>query len=314
MNTEDKDKRWGIIYCPRKGRGSPLKRWRKIERALHDNDIRFDFIQSESVGSVSRLVGMLMDNGYKTIIIVGGDTALNDAVNCLMNADKEVRDATAIGIIPNGLMNDFAHFWGFAGQDDEHIVAWLKQRRTRRVDVGRLDYTTNDGTAASQYFINCVNVGLIATIMDLRRKTRHALGSRSLSLLASFILMLFQRLDYRMHIKINASDIRRSNIMTMCIGNSTGYGQTPSAVPYNGWLDVSVVSNPKITQLIAGFYLLLRGRVLNHRSVRAYRTRQVDVIDAPHAMVSIDGMPVDALATPFTVTVIPEQINFIIPE
>lgn len=86
-------------------------------------------------------------------------------------------------------------------------------------------------------------------------KTHHIFGSRTLSFLCSFILMIFQRLDYKMHVKIN-SDVIKRRVMTMCIGNGTGYGQTPNAVPYNGLLDVSVVSHPKTTQLFEGIYLL----------------------------------------------------------
>lgn len=62
--------------------------------------------------------------------------------------------------------------------------------------------------------------------------------------------------------------------MTVCIGNSTGYGQTPNAVPYNGLLDVSVVYHPEMTQLFEGFYLFVRGKFLNHRSVHPYRTKK----------------------------------------
>lgn len=107
------DNRWGIIYCPKHEPLHRGKKWERIEQCLHENNIEFDFVQSENTGSVERLVKMLINNGYKTIVIVGGDSALNDAVNCLMQVDKATRDSIALGVIPNGLMNDFAHFWGF---------------------------------------------------------------------------------------------------------------------------------------------------------------------------------------------------------
>lgn len=63
--------------------------------------------------------------------------------------------------------------------------------------------------------------------------------------------------------------------MTVCVGNASGYGQTPNAVPYNGLLDVSVVYHPEMTQLMEGIYLFVKGKFLNHRSVHPYRTREV---------------------------------------
>lgn len=307
------DDRWGILYCPKHETFNSGKRWEKIERCLKANGIEYDYLQSENSASVERLVKMMINNGYKTIVIVGGDSALNDAVNCLMLTEKRIRDNIALGVIPNGLMNDFAHFWGFRESDYEQAIKWLKQRRVRKIDLGCIRYTNKHGEACRRYFLNCINIGLIAAIMNLRRQTRHYFGSRTLSFIFSFILMIFQRLEYKMHLKINSDTVKR-NVMTVCIGNALGYGQTPNAVPYNGLLDVSVVYHPGMTQLIEGFYLFVRGKFLNHRSVHPFRTRKVDVLEAHKALVGIDGRLMKAPVGPFTVSVEQEVINFLIPE
>ncbi len=305
--------KWGILYCPKSGfLSSPQKRWEKIERCLKAEGIAYDFVQSENSGSVDRLVKMLIANGYKTIVIVGGDSALNDAVNCLMQIDQQKRSEIALGVIPNGIMNDFAHFWDMKEDDVEQNVKWLKAHRVRKIDLGCIRYTNKDDEKCRRYFLNCINVGLIATIMNLRRQTRHYFGSRTLSFFTSFILLIFQRLDYRMHLKINTDEIKRK-VMTVCIGNALGYGQTPNAVPYNGWLDVSVVYHPEMTQLFEGIYLFVRGKFLNHRSVHPYRTRKVEVLKADHAMVGIDGRMMNTPVGAFTVSVEQEVINFLVP-
>lgn len=304
--------RWGILYCPKNSFRSQ-KRWERLEKCLRDNHVDFDFVQSENVGSVERLVKMLINNGYKTIVIVGGDSALNDAVNCLMQVEQTIRNGIVLGIIPNGMMNDFAHFWGFKEGEIDDNVKWLKQRRIRRIDLGRINYTNKKGESCHRYFVNCVNIGLIASIMNLRRKTHHFFGSRTLSFIFSFILLIFQRLEYKMNIKINTDVITRK-VMTMCVGNALGYGQTPNAVPYNGLLDVSVVYHPEMTQLIEGIYLFVNGKFLNHRSVHPYRTREVEVKDAQHALVGIDGRLMNTPIGPFTIKVEQEIINFLIPE
>lgn len=308
------DNKWGILYCPKGGIiSTPQKRWERIEAALQDQHIVFDKIQSESVGSVERLIKMMINNGYKTIVIVGGDSALNDAVNCLMQVEQKVRDGIVLGVIPNGMMNDFAHFWGFDEGEIEQTIAWLKQGRVRKIDLGCIRYVNKKNERCHRYFLNCVNVGLIAAIMNLRRQTRHIFGSRTLSFFFSFILLIFQRMEYAMHIKINTDEIKRK-VMTVCIGNAAGYGQTPNAVPYNGLLDVSVVYHPEMTQLFEGIYLFLKGKFLNHRSVHPFRTREIVFEEAEHALVGVDGRlmsgaPVGA----FKVTVEQEVVNFLIP-
>ena len=306
------ENKWGLLYCPRGGWRSN-KRWEKIKKVLRDQKVDYDFVQSENQKSVERLVKMFVNNGYKTIVIVGGDSALNDAVNCLMQLNEEERNEVALGVIPNGLMNDFAHFWGFDDSNIEQTVAWLKQRRIRKIDLGCIRYTNKKGEKCLRYFLNCINVGFIAAIMNLRRQTHQFFGSRTLSFVFSFILMIFQRLDYKMHIKIN-SDVIKRRVMTMCIGNATGYGQTPNGVPYNGLLDVSVVYHPQITQLFEGIYLFVKGKFLNHKSVHPYRTREVEVVEASHALIGIDGRLMNTPVGEYKVTVIQEVINFLIPE
>lgn len=306
------ENKWGILYCPKNGFGS-RKYWEKIQKCLCEFEIDFDFVQSENSGSVERLVNMLISNGYKTIVIVGGDSALNDAVNCLMNVEKDLRDQITLGVIPHGIMNDFSHFWGFEEDDFVKTIGWLKKRRVRKIDLGCIRYTNKHGDRCHRYFLNCINIGLIASIMNLRRKTRHFFGSRTISFLISFFLMIFQRMDYKMKLKINSENIERK-VMTLCIGNSTGYGQTPNAVPYNGMLDISLVKNTQITQLFEGFYLFVKGKILNHRSVLPYRTQEVEIENIDHALVGIDGRLMKTPIGEFRVNVEQEVLNFLIPE
>jgi YegS/Rv2252/BmrU family lipid kinase len=311
MNAE-KNSKWGILYCPKHGLTSPQKFWQKIEKCLKEKQIDFDFVQSENQGSVERLVKMMISNGYQTIVIVGGDSALNDAVNCLMQTDRDVRERIALGVIPNGLVNDFARYWGFRESEYEQTIEWLSKRRVRKIDLGHIRYVNKDGDRCHRYFLNCINIGLTAAIMNLRRQTRRILWSRTLSFALSSLLLIFQRLEYKMHLKIN-TDVVKRKVMTVCIGSGPGYGQTPNAVPYNGMLDVSVVYHPEVTQLIEGFYLLFTGKFLNHKSVHPYRTQEVQVEEAQRAMVSIDGRLMNTPVGPFKVTVEQEVINFLIP-
>ena len=304
--------RWGILYCPKTGFSSSQKRWEKIEAALRERGVVYDMVQSESSDSVERLMTMLINNGYKTIVVVGGDSALNDAVNCLMKEEKRVRDEIALGVIPNGVMNDFARFWGFVEDDIEQTVGWLAERRIRRIDLGCVRYTNSNQEHCHRYFLNCLNIGMTADIMNLRRQTRRLFGSRTLSFISSLFVMLFHRMEYKMKLRIN-SDVIDRKVMTVCIGSGPGYGQTPNAVPYNGMLDVSVVYHPEVVQLIEGLWLLITGRFLNHRNVHPFRTTEVFVDEARKAMVGVDGRLMKTPVGAFRVNIEQEVINFLIP-
>ena len=304
--------RWGILYCPKTGINNNRRRWERLQQALDARGVQYDMVQSENSDSVTRLVTMLIQNGYKTIVIVGGDSALNDAVNCLMKQERRIREEIVLGVVPNGVMNDYARFWQLDEDDDERSIDGLLRRRVRKVDLGCIRYQNQKGERCHRYFLNCVNIGMTADIMNLRRQTRRLFGSRTLSLLSSLFVMLFHRMDYKMRLRIN-SDVIDRQVMTVCVGNGPGYGQTPSAVPYNGMLDVSVVYNPQVVQLIEGIWLLVAGRFLNHHSVHAFRTTEVVVEEAHKALVGIDGRLMKTPVGEYRIQVEQEVINFLIP-
>ncbi len=311
--------RWAIIYCPKQGVQRSQRRWERIREILEKHGVEYDFVQSESPDSVGRLTTMLVGNGYRTLIIVGGDSALNRALNGLILMGEEAVRNVALGIIPNGRGNDFATFWGFTEDNDEQTVEWLIKRRLRRVDVGFIRKTAaaesegDDGNDDVRYFLNCVNIGLVANIMKLKYKTRRIFGLTTLTYFASMFLLLFQRLETKMRFHVNEEHVERK-VMTVCIGNCRGYGQTPSAIPYNGMLDVTVVSQPEVTQLFEGMVMLFTGKFLNHKKVRAYRTtRHILFEETHHATISIDGLVLKNYHSPLEVGLLPEYIDFIIP-
>ncbi len=209
-------------------------------------------------------------------------------------------------------MNDFARFWDFDEDHVEQTIDWLLLHRTRKIDLGCIRYVNAKGEKCHRYFLNCLNIGMTADIMNLRRQTRRLFGSRTLSFVSSLFVMFFHRMEYKMKLRINSDTIDRK-VMTVCIGNATGYGQTPNAVPYNGMLDVSVVYHPEVVQLIEGLWLLITGRFLNHHLVHAFRTREVFVDEAKKALVGIDGRLMKTPVGEYRIQVEQEVINFLIP-
>ena len=106
-----------------------------------------------------------------------------------------------------------------------------------------------------------------------------------------------------MHLRINDEHIR-GRIMTVCVGSAWGWGQTPSAVPYNGWLDVSVIYRPEFLQIISGLWMLIQGRILTHKMVKVLR--------AQNASVDLDGRLL-ARHFPLEIGVLSEKTTLIIP-
>ena len=302
--------KWGVIYNPKAGTRKVQKRWKEIKEYMDQKGVAYDYVQSEGFGSVERLAGILANNGYTTIVVVGGDGALNDAINGIMLSNAEHKEDIAIGIIPNGIGNDFARYWDI-GMDYKQAVDWIIKNRHRKIDVGFCNFYDGE-KHQRRYFLNAINIGFGARIVKVTDGTKRFWGVKFLSYLAAFFLLFFERNLYRMHLRINDEHIR-GRIMTVCVGSACGYGQTPSAVPYTGWLDVSVIYRPQLLQTMSGLWMLIQGRILNHKVVKSYRTKKVKVLRAKNAAVDLDGRILPK-HFPLEIGILPEKITLIIPD
>lgn len=305
-------KSWGVIYCPKEGSPRTHKRWKKIRHYMEWQGVAFDYVQSEGAGSVERLASMMTRAGYGTIIVVGGDAALNHALCGIMQSESPTGRHPAIGVIPNGFGNDFAKYWGFSADDYKSTINSLLHRRTRKVDVGTILVKPEEGKSETLHFLNCVNLGIASSITNLKRKTSSLFGLKTLSYFISALLLLFQRTNFRFSFNMSGEHVE-NQAMSICIGSAHGYGQTPSAVPYNGMLDITLVSKPQLLHLFHGLWLLFTGRFLSHRGVRVWRTKHLAFNKTSRALLSIDGRVYHHQVKALDISILPEEIDFLIP-
>ena len=300
-------RRWGIIYCPKLGSLRPMRRWREIRDYMTAKGVEFDYIQSENNESVERHAHMFADNGYGTIVVIGGDGALQDALNGIMLSAN--CDSVTLGIVPNGIANDFARYWGLSVADYRNAVDCIMAHRVRKVDVGCCAYDTDAG-GQKRYFINVLNIGLSAHVVQIANK-KSTMFAKAVYRVRALLYLLFKRQNFLMKFRIN-SQVVEQRFMMMSIGNSRGYGMTPSAVPYNGWLDVSAIRMSPFWGIIEGLLMVARKKILNFELVEPFRTTEIFIESVGGAPMGVDGRPFKA-DFPLHVTVEPEKLNLIIP-
>lgn len=307
------NEKWGIIYHSRAGANNTSKQWDKILQYLAHRNVAYDYFQSEGYGSVERLAGILTENQYTTIVIAGGDGALNDMINGVINhANDEQLKNIHIGIIPIGMSNDFASFWDITSdyrKAIDHIIA----NRTRSIDVGRCNYhNKKDNNTFCRYFLNAVNIGLSEKMLRVIDQANRFWAWKLTAFFESLVVLFFEKKRYRMHLEIGNEQIK-GHYMTICIGNCRAWGQTPSAIPYNGYLDVSLIRRPLgWSKFIKGLWLLTNHQLLNFKGVNVYRGKKIRVITARNANIDLDGRAFGR-HYPLDIDILPESINLIIP-
>lgn len=328
--TSPNQNNWGIIYSPNLGGNN---RWKKILNYLYEKGVAFDFVQSENHASVQRLASMMTKQGYRTIIIVGGDAALNYALNGIMNTESPNKEKPELGIIPNGFGNNFAKYWNIEAENYKQNIDNLLARRIRRIDVGRLTFTPttveNESSVASPnteesqphpsfsssregviYFINSVNIGVVASIVNTMNHIRHIRGVHFMAYFITTFALIFRRHNFKYDFSLPGESICKKG-MTLCVGSAHGYGQTPSAVPYNGMLDISLTFKPQFTKIFHGLWLLYTERFLSHKGISIWRTKHVNFHSIDNAPMSLDGRAIAAPKGEFHIDILHEKLDFL---
>ncbi|MFA6830691.1 MAG: diacylglycerol kinase family protein [Bacteroidaceae bacterium] len=307
------NEKWGIIYHSRAGANKTSNQWEKILQYLAHKNVAYDYFQSEGYGSVERLAGILTENQYTTLVIAGGDGALNDMINGIIShANLEQLKTIHIGIIPIGMSNDFASFWDITS-DYRKAIDYIIAGRIRRIDVGRCTYLSKKyNKSIRRYFLNAVNIGLSEKMLRVIDQANRFWAWRLTAFFESLVVLFFEKKRYRMQLQIGDEQIK-GHFMTVCIGNSQAWGQTPSAIPYNGYLDVSLIGRPLgWGKFIKGLWLLTNHQLLNLKEVNVYRGKKIRVVAARNANIDLDGRALGR-HYPLDVDILHELINFIIP-
>lgn len=182
-------------------------------------------------GDALRLVEEAAQEGVARIIAGGGDGSVNEIVNGLMHLDEAHRPA--LGILPLGSANDFAH--GVCLPMDPHqALHTALSVSSRAVDVAHL---------GADYFINMASGGFGAEITTSTPGTlKRLLGGGAYSLMGMLKLWHYQ--PYNGHLSWPEGEFE-GPLFLLAIGNGVqaGGGQrlAPGAKLDDGLLNVLLV-------------------------------------------------------------------------
>ena len=147
-----------LIINPHASKGAGRFREEKVMQAFSDAGIAPELMRTERAGHASELAEAATKAGADRVFISGGDGSINEAVNGLVNAQKQGFTGTALGFLPTGRGNDFCDALGIPKKLPD-IVRILKADHRLICDIG----AAGDGTF-EHYFINGSGFGIESAI------------------------------------------------------------------------------------------------------------------------------------------------------
>lgn len=231
---------------------------------------------SPGPGEAARLAAGAVDEGYRTVLAVGGDGTANEVANGIIGS------SAALALYPVGSGNDLARSLGYPRRRRE-VARWLASSAApRRIDVGE---------ANERIFLNSAGVGMDGHVMTNVAASARVAGRRLGFLVGSLVSIATYR-PRSMRIRIDGAS-QAGRFLAVVASNGTYFGggmrPAPRARLDDGWLDVTVAGDLGVFGSLVALARLYRGTHENGTTIVTRHAREVEVELDREAPMQIDG-------------------------
>ena len=249
-------------------------------------------------------------DSFDTLVVLGGDGVIHEAVVGLMKLPREKRPALAV--IPYGTGNDFARTMTIPLNNAAASIDSLAKSTKRTVELGVVN---------GVYFMETLSFGLDAAIaLDTINKRAEGSKTEGEQLFISSAIQIVSKETAGCRVRYRFDDGEWDETISLMFAIQVGptYGGgfkiCPNAKPNDGLLDICHnVKKPSVPHLLL---LLGRARFGIHTTSKALEFVQARHIDLefPDEVppVQVDGD--ELLGTSFSIDVVPDALDVYVDE
>jgi YegS/Rv2252/BmrU family lipid kinase len=302
---------WLVIVNPNAGKRKGEKDWLLIAAELAAAGIQYSNVFTEHRNHAVFLTRKFIENGYRNIIVVGGDGTLNEVVNGIFTQDHIPTKEITLAMIPVGTGNDWCRMYNIPG-DYKQAVKLITNHKVFVQDTGTIKYISNEGAETTRYFINMAGMGFDALVAQKTNKQKDLGKSNPLSYVANIFLSLFSYTFTKVTILLDSEKIT-SDIFSMSVGicqyNGGGMKQAPNALPDDGLFDMTLIKPVGKFKIIRNFLKLFDGTFTRMPEVSTYTSSKIIIHSEPPMFMEADGESLGH--TPFVFNILPQSLNVV---
>ncbi len=290
-----------VIFNPA-ARGARARRVLNEVRALGGEAV---LRPTHAAGMGRVLAAAAVQEGFETIVAVGGDGTINEVVNGLADVPGGLAGCR-LGVLPSGTANVFARELGLSGNVR---AAWaaIREGRERVVDVVEMEFV-RAGQAERRVFVQLAGAGLDARATEvvsweLKKRVGYL----------AYVVACLRALRER-HPRIEVAGVEggvEGELVLM--GNGERYGGSfrvfPGASLADGLVDVCVFPRVGYGTVWASAWAALTDGWGRMRGVRRFRSGSFALRAASRVPLELDGEPVGVL--PATCRVLPSVLRVV---
>jgi YegS/Rv2252/BmrU family lipid kinase len=310
MKQVDNSAEWLVIVNPNAGRGKGGKDWKIISSLLEKYGLTFVARFTEARRHAILLTNEGIKNGFRKIIVVGGDGTMNEVVNGAFAQKVCPTSDIVLGMITVGTGNDWGKLFGIP-LHYEKAIQIIQEGKIRLQDAG-IVYYYHGTSRQKRYFINIAGLGFDAVVVK-RTNLQKEKGHKGKAL---YFLNLLRSLLFYRHtstaVEIDGK-ITKNDVFTISIGigkfSGGGMMQTPNALPDDGLFDITIIKKIRKGDIIMSLRKLYDGSILDHPKIEGFKGKTILIDSDPLIHVEADGESLGH--SPIEFRILPRSINII---
>ena len=300
-----------VIVNPQAGNGRTEKIWPNIESALEKSIGSFEVLQTTCRGDAKDLSRRILAVDTVRIVAVGGDGHLNEVLNGFIENDLPVNPEARLSFVMTGTGCDFQRSLGISGKW-QNAAAKLKYAKVRKIDVGKVTYTTADKTQKIRYFDNIASFGLSGAVDYCleHSRLRNYLGGSPLFLWAT-IKTVFTHPNQSIRFRIDDGPEEEICSRLGLLANGRYFGGAMHAAPEaeldDGLLDLLILKEISVAKFLWHLPKIYKGTHLKIPEIFFQKVRKFTAESSEQVILDIDGESPGFLAATFEV--LPKILN-----
>ncbi|MCP4443754.1 MAG: diacylglycerol kinase family lipid kinase [Myxococcales bacterium] len=306
-----------LVVNPRSQNGTLGKRWPQLSQRVRRHLGSFEEAFTEGPEDATRIATEALKDGVDVVVAIGGDGTINEVANGFFENGEPVAPNASMGILPIGTGGDFRKTIGLP-KDLDKAAEILSRFQSKRIDLGKLAYTTRDGAKEQRIFVNIASFGMSGKIDEEVNSSSKRLGGKLTFMLATAkVGMRFKGKRVRIVFDGDEDTSLDTTISTIAVANGQFFGGgmqvAPNAAIDDGRFDVVSIGNMGTFESIWKGRHLYSGTHLNLDNVSERRATSVyaESADGQEVVLDVDGETPGVL--PATFTVMPEALSLIAP-
>lgn len=316
MLKEKTGNEWLVIVNPNAGSRKVQKDWPAIMELLVMQGLRFESVFTESRNHAIELAARKIEEGFRKIIVVGGDGTLNEVVNGIFGQQACKPAEVMLGMIPVGTGNDWGRMYKIPKKYKKAIKT-IKNGYCFTQDVGSVTFHDQEGEH-QRYFVNVSGMGYDALVAEKTNRMKDKGRGGTLAYLLNIFTGLFQYKYSSFIIDVDGERVFSGRVLSMNLGicryNGGGLMQVPNAIPDDGLLDVTIIKATSKFNIVRNVSRLYDGSFINLKFVSTYRGEKCRILSRPPGSVYLEADGESLGHSPLEFSVLPRALRVIVEE